>query len=116
VSRTKAGKVKINWAEIRRRSKSMKRYSKLLGDIVDRIHLGMEDRRYTAAYLADTALLCRGTIYRLLAGKTKFPQVRTLEYIATALGVPIWWLVHGEDPPKFEGIDPKAVRPKGQAA
>jgi len=113
VSRTKAGKVKINRAELKRRNGAMKRYVRVLDGIVDRINLGLEDRRMTPAYLADVSLLCRGTIYRLLAGQTRFPQVRTLEYIATGLQVPIWWLVHGADPPKFAGIDPRAVRPKG---
>lgn len=116
VSRTRLGKIKINQSELRRRGAAMKRYGKVLDSIVDRVQLAMENKRMSASYLADCALLCRGTIYRLLDGKTRFPQIRTLEYIATALNVPIWWLVHGEDAPKFEGINPKAVRPKRSAA
>ena len=115
-SRTRAGKARINRAELKRRGAAMKRYANVLDGIVDRVHLAMEAGNYTVSWLSTCSFLCPGTIYRLLDGKTRFPQVRTLEHLADGLNVPIWWLVHGEDKPKFKGINQSAIRPKRRAA
>ncbi len=120
VTRNKAGKVKINRAELRRREKArsaaVKTYEEVLGGVIDRLNLALENSGYTPNWLAQISLLSPGTVYRLLDARTRFPQLRTLEYLASALNVPLWWLVHGDAPPKFAGIDPKAVRPTRRAA
>lgn len=62
-----------------------------------RLRAKMDEHGFTNAKLAEAAGVSERTIKRLLHGATS--TVTTLSYIATALDVPLVWLVCKDDPP-----------------
>lgn len=62
-----------------------------------RLRAKMDEHGFTNAKLAEAAGVSERTIKRLLHGATS--TVTTLSYIATALDVPLAWLVCKDDPP-----------------
>ena len=59
-----------------------------------RMLFALQKRRgWTPSHLAWVAHLSPGTVYNLVAGKTRNPTSRTLYWLSVALGVKLTWLM-----------------------
>ena len=60
--------------------------------IIDKLHTALDDAGFTVAATANRSGVCTKTLYAWFGGKTKRPQVPTLNAVGRLVGLELQWV------------------------